>query len=147
MDYQTEINRLNELDILALTIYGEARGEAIEGQIAVGNVIRNRVVFGKKTYRDVCLSPKQFSCWNTNDPNYIILGEAAKKLNNLGTIDSTYNQILWIAKGLLRNEIKDNVKGAQNYLTTDLFHSDHCPKWAGMAIMTMTIDNHTFVRV
>src|SRR4051812_25123549 len=110
MDYQTEINRLNELDILALTIYGEARGETIEGQIAVGNVIRNRVVALKKTYRDICLADKQFSCWNTNDPNYIILGEAAYRLNNLGTIDTTFNQIMWIAKGLMRNEIKDNIK-------------------------------------
>ena len=31
------------IDIMARTIYGEARGEEEEGQIAVGNVIKNRV--------------------------------------------------------------------------------------------------------
>ena len=31
------------IDIMAKTLYGEARGEGKEGQIAVANVIKNRV--------------------------------------------------------------------------------------------------------
>ena len=36
------------IDIMAKTLYGEARGEGEEGLIAVGNVIKNRVK--KKTW-------------------------------------------------------------------------------------------------
>ena len=60
---------------LAKTIYGEARGESIETMFAVGWVIRNRLQSGRhgKTYKDVVLQPKQFSCWNKNDPNYKVI--------------------------------------------------------------------------
>ena len=57
---------------LAKTIYGEARGESIETMFAVGWVIRNRLQSKRhgKTYKDVVLQPKQFSCWNKGDTNY-----------------------------------------------------------------------------
>jgi spore germination cell wall hydrolase CwlJ-like protein len=60
---------------LAKTIYGEARGESIETMLAVGWVIRNRLCSGHygATYKDVVLQPKQFSCWNKNDPNYKVI--------------------------------------------------------------------------
>ena len=57
---------------LAKTIYGEARGETIETMFAVGWVIRNRLHLKHygNTYKAVVLQPKQFSCWNKDDPNY-----------------------------------------------------------------------------
>ena len=36
-----------ETDILARTIYGEARGESISGMEAVASVVLNRVAFAK----------------------------------------------------------------------------------------------------
>lgn len=68
---------------LAKTIYGEARGESIETMLAVGWVIRNRLQAKRygDTYKDVVLQPKQFSCWNEDDPNYkVIKGRIAGKL-------------------------------------------------------------------
>ena len=57
-----------DLDILARTLYGEARGEYSSSGpaalIAVGNVIVNRFEKGGrfgKTLAEVCLKPKQFS--------------------------------------------------------------------------------------
>ena len=60
---------------LAKTIYGEARGENIETMLSIGWVIRNRLKSGRhgNTYKDVVLQPKQFSCWNKNDPNYRVI--------------------------------------------------------------------------
>ena len=57
---------------LAKTIYGEARGENVETMLVVGWVIRNRLCVKRhgSTYKDVVLQPKQFSCWNKDDPNY-----------------------------------------------------------------------------
>ena len=69
-------------DILARTLWGEARGEGFDGQIAVAWTIRNRVFDGKakswwgEGYAEVCLKPWQFSCWNQNDPNYVYLSGA-----------------------------------------------------------------------
>ena len=40
-----------ETDILARTIYGEARGESISGMEAVASVVLNRVAFAKRRGR------------------------------------------------------------------------------------------------
>ena len=40
-----------ETDILARTIYGEARGESISGMEAVASVVLNRVAFAKREIR------------------------------------------------------------------------------------------------
>ena len=60
---------------LAKTIYGEARGESVETMLAVGWVIRNRLQAKRygNSYKDVVLQPKQFSCWNKDDPNYKVI--------------------------------------------------------------------------
>ncbi len=69
-------------DILARTLWGEARGESLAGQIAVAWTICNRVNDGKakswwgEGYAGVCQKPCQFSCWNKNDPNYPFLSGA-----------------------------------------------------------------------
>ncbi|MFT8135469.1 hypothetical protein ACMYLZ_23150, partial [Salmonella enterica subsp. enterica serovar Enteritidis] len=69
-------------DILARTLWGEARGEGQAGQIAVAWTIRNRVFDGKakswwgEGYAGVGLKPGRFSCWNKNDPNYAYLSGA-----------------------------------------------------------------------
>jgi len=62
------------VEYMARTLWGEARGESEEGQVAVGHVIKNRVekkTWYGKTIKDVCLKKWQFSCWNENDPNRI----------------------------------------------------------------------------
>ena len=63
-----------ELDVLARTVYGEARGESALGKLAVAYVIVNRANRGGWWGNDiieVCLCPSQFSMWNTSDPNRI----------------------------------------------------------------------------
>ncbi len=68
-----------EADVLARTLWGEARSEGHVGMEAVASVVLNRV----KVARDhggkywwganivqVCQKPYQFSCWNRSDPNF-----------------------------------------------------------------------------
>ena len=45
------MTRLNDIDVLARTIYGEARGESISGQGAIASVVLNRVAFSKRRGR------------------------------------------------------------------------------------------------
>ena len=66
-------------DVLARTVWGEARGEGQAGMVAVANVVMNRVNFARaqlggnywwgNTIMRVCQKPLQFSCWNQADPN------------------------------------------------------------------------------
>src|SRR5690242_18442970 len=80
---QTTINDLLSLSairIAAETVWGEARGEAYEGMLAVAWVIRKRVDEpGKDWWGDdvvsVCTHPFQFSCRNEDDPNSKLLSQ------------------------------------------------------------------------
>jgi hypothetical protein len=130
----SKLESLTETEILALTIIGEARGEPIEGQIAVGCVVRNRFHANPSKYRnwhDVCLEPLQFSCWNEFDTNYPFLKESAEKLISGGSIVDPYlRQCIFIAGGVISWDIIDNTKGAKNYMTTALYNSDKKPSWA-----------------
>ncbi len=51
-------------DIVTLTIAYESSGEPFEAQVQVANVIRTRAIERGLTPQQVCLQPKQFSCWN-----------------------------------------------------------------------------------
>jgi len=63
---------MSELITMAKTVWGEARGESVKGQIAVAWVIKNRADNPRwwgKTIEEVCLKKYQFSCWLESDPN------------------------------------------------------------------------------
>lgn len=132
---------MNETEILAKTIYGEARGESVAGQEAIANVILNRVklnlihpVWWGKSITEVCLKPKQFSCWNKNDPNYQILqGDLS---------DNPIYQICErIARRALSGVLKDNTNGATHY------HTFYChPLWAHHIIPCAQIGHHLFYK-
>lgn len=125
-----DIAQLSDLEILTLTLIGESRGESIEGIVAVGCVIRNRVNTYKKSYSEVCLAPKQFSCWNLNDPNRVLLLELADDLILSGLKQPSYIQCQYVAIGIYNHFITDNTHGALNYITLDLWNSTNRPSWA-----------------
>lgn len=142
------IDNLGDVEILGLTMIGESRGESIAGMVAVANVIRNRVRNSFSDYKAICLAPKQFSCWNDNDPNRILLEELAEKLINGQNLEEpVYKQIMFLASGIVANILLDNTRGATNYLTNDLFFSDKKPKWALKAVNLKTIGNQIFFNV
>ena len=62
----------SELMYLARTIYGEARGQSYASKVAVGWIIRNRLMKGTwgSTYRSVVTARLQFTCWSKkHDPH------------------------------------------------------------------------------
>ena len=128
------LHSLTDREILFLTLIGETRGEPIEGQVAVGCVIRNSFHSNNtkyKTWADVCLEPKQFSCWNENDPNRAMLVEIAEQMQ-FGKVpnDASAKQCRVIANAIISWDFIDNVHGAKNYLTKALYNSDDKPSWA-----------------
>ena len=60
------------LTVLALTLWGEARGTTLAAQRGVAQVIANRVAHPRwwgSTVTGVCLKKWQFTCWVAGDPN------------------------------------------------------------------------------
>lgn len=137
------IDSLSDLEVLTLTIHGEARGEPIEGQIAVACVIRNRVN-KLNTFKGICLAPKQFSCWNQNDPNRPILEEIAQKM--VAGQPTGLDQELWVARGIINDSIRDNTNNAKDYLTKKLFDSASV-SWAKHPKNPIIIGNQVFFNV
>ena len=138
-------------EIFALTLYGEARGEKVEGQIAVANVIMNRLKHYPSKYKtvaDVCLEKEQFSCWNESDPNYSVLEALSQQMIKNNIMETTLRQCLYIARGVLGGNFLDNTKAALHYLTNNLFNSNKRPSWAANpSNPPITIGNQVFFNV
>jgi len=130
-------------DVLARTLWGEARGEGLAGQIAVAWTIRNRVEDGKAKswwgdgYAGVCLKPYQFSCWNKNDPNY-------PYLNGTKPIPpKQFAQALRVADLVISGADPDITQGATHYYAITM---PKPPVWAEEATHTLSLGNHLFFK-
>ena len=132
-----------ERDILARTLWGEARGESLAGQIAVAWTIRNRVNDGKakswwgEGYAGVCQKSYQFSCWNRNDPNYIFLS-GAKPIPF-----REFAQAQIAADQVMSGKVSDPTGGAPHYYATTMAKA---PDWAAKAKQTLELGRHLFFK-
>lgn len=144
---------LSEADILALTLWGEGRGEPVEGRIAIACVIRNRVLSdlghdGKpdwwgEGYRGVCLAPYQFSAWNATDPNRVKLDGLITQLEEGLQIgdDVVFEECRWIAEGVVAGRCTPRVGGATHYYSTSMAVP---PAWSVKALLTARVGHHLF---
>jgi spore germination cell wall hydrolase CwlJ-like protein len=130
-------------DILARTLWGEARGESLVGQIAVAWTIRNRVNDGKEKswwgegYAGVCQKPYQFSCWNRNDPNYTYLSGARQIPSR------EFAQAQIAADQVIAGKVPDPTGGATHYYATTM---PTAPAWATKAKQTLKLGRHIFLK-
>lgn len=152
MNLSDAIKVLSDKEILALTLIGEARGEPIESIIAVGCVVRNRLLINPvsyKTYTDVCLKPFQFSCWNSNDKNKALLEDIATKMINDQNIDDIYlRQCIFIANGIIDFDLVDSTKSAEYYVVSKLLEDPALtPSWAKRRRYELVKGNHTFFSI
>lgn len=145
------IAALTDAQILCLTLYGEARGEPIEGQIAVGCVIRNRVDTGRwgASYAKVCLAPFQFSCWRREGgaENYETVMAAAEMLARSTTLpdDARLRQCAWVSQGVIGRWILDTVQDATHYYApASMVPRGSVPKWAIGQTPVVTLHRHLF---
>lgn len=130
----------HELDIVAKTLYGEARGEGREGLIAVAWVIKNRADnpgWWGKSIELVCLKPYQFSCWNADDPNAPYL--RGRKL----IPPREYMRCREAAVAVLEGHEPDPTNGATHYYSTSMKKP---PKWANSGTKTTQIGRHIFFK-
>jgi len=77
---RTEYKEWSDLELLAGTIYGEARGETTRGKQAVGLTIKTRATHPSwwgSGWRGVMLQKAQFTCWNDHNAAAIVAGKEA----------------------------------------------------------------------
>lgn len=140
-----------ELNYFICTVYGEARGEPLEGIVGVANVIKNRSIASRKTYKDVVLTPRQFSCWNQDDLNKSIVTTLLISLESgEEAIDSTKRQLVAAVKAVYEDDFKDNVFGSKNYVTLSRYRQAQDRKgkddqWILTMTPVVTLGKHIFL--
>jgi N-acetylmuramoyl-L-alanine amidase len=138
--------------IVALTLLGEARGEGVDGMLAVGMVVQQRSIERKKRPATICLQPRQFSCWNgmgiraagrkwfSEDRNATAYArELARQIVKGDKLDrskvgfANHFHAKWVTK--------ENEDGEKEKVLMEL------PYWAKDQNATKTIGNHIFYRL
>jgi spore germination cell wall hydrolase CwlJ-like protein len=131
-----------DVECLAINIYHEARGEPIEGQIAVGHVVFNRVkhksypnsiceVVKQAKYNPITYHPIRHKChfsWYCD-------GKSDKPKDK-----DKYSKAIILSKALLLNIYPDNTCGATHYFNPHKVN----PKWANNYNFKVKHANHVF---
>jgi len=130
-------NRSRDVDVLARTIWGEARGEEQFGRLGVAAVVLNRLKRGQPhrfgaTIADVCLKSKQFSCWNADDPNF-------EKLKGIDETDRHFRACIEIAARAVNGTFSDPTNGSDHYHTVGV-----SPAWSKEKEPAVVIGVHKF---
>ena len=133
-----------DIDVLARTLYGEARGEGLRGLEAVASVVMNRVKVAKekgekywwgKDVVSVCKRAYQFSCWNGSDVN-------KEKLMKVCSKDKMFALCVRVARKAIAGILKDETGGATHYHTNEVE-----PNWAVKQTPSAEIGSHIFYKL
>lgn len=152
-----------DMNISALTIYGEARSEPYAGQVAVAWVIRNRAEFATKYLQEhgkdysqfgdgspasACLARMQFSCWNEGDPNrakmlqFLWQGDTDRAIMTAaGHVNPAVSEAMDAVEDAFGGDAADDpTGGATHYYATSIDK----PAWAKGLKPTIVIGAHAF---
>jgi spore germination cell wall hydrolase CwlJ-like protein len=132
-----------EIDTLARTLWGEARGEGEAGMVAVAAVVLNRVRISAehggrfwwgRSISGVCRCRLQFSCWNPADPN-------RAKLLAVDDGDPAFRLAKSVAAEAVAGRIEDPTYGATTYKVASL---PWPTAWGRPRLPLITIGKHAF---
>lgn len=158
-DQTKPIEQQDEDTLLAMLVWGESRGEPELGRLAVAYVPltrqKVRLESGKKigsSLREIILTPFQFSCFNTNDPNRdkLLRPVEGEGLARWAACWST-------AVAALTGQSENPAPGATHYVVRRLWSRPSAvgrrPKWfeepcinSGRTSFIALIGNHVFAR-
>ena len=128
-------------NILARTLYYEARSEGKTGIDAVASVILNRAGGNPSNYPDVCFRKNQFSCWNDRSN---LTADKYKVIIPKETLTAPKDREMWnycklIAGKMIFKEFKSTIGNKNAYHTTKV-----TPSWDKFLTDKETIGNHVF---
>lgn len=118
----------HDIDTLARTAWGEARGNGLAGMRVPAWVAANRArnvlvtprkQFGNGSIASACWMPEQFSCWNSDDPN-------RPKVLTVTLDDSNFQLAYYTAIEAAHQLTADPTIGRLFYWSTDI----PTPQWA-----------------
>jgi len=140
--------------VLARTIFAEARGEPVDGQIAVGYTIKHRAeiaaayvkkhdephpLYGDGTIAGACLSSfrgvHQYSCWNETDRSRL---KALQADHN----NPAFCRAMDVARQVIAGTAHDFLPGSTHYYAPDVVPM---PKWA-VGLPFHSVGHHRFFR-
>ena len=143
-----------DVDVLARTIWAEARAETSVGQTAVAYCIKHRAelakafvaahgkthpIYGDGSIVSACLSSfkgiHQFSCWNASDPN-------RTKAQLVDHSDPVFCGITAIARDVISGKAEDRLAGTTHYYNPSVVPM---PTWA-KGLPYHSIGAHRFFR-
>ncbi len=110
---------LTDLELLTTQGFLEARGEGLDGVLAVNSAAVNRAkkpYWWGRTLKECILKPAQFSCFNEKDnPEYELALKITADFNGYLKLSETFKACYWIAKGVLEGMLLSNVGNATHY--------------------------------
>lgn len=130
-----------DVDIVARTLWGEARGEGRVGMTGVACVIRNRVRHPGRwgeDYRSVCLAPGQFQAWGLWRTSL-----ARARLLAVTGADPSFTTAIAVAVAVMAGKMPDITGGATCYYRV----GTRRPGWARGLRPTCRIGHHLFFRI
>lgn len=134
------MDKIDPVDVLARTLWAEARNQGIPGMTAVACVILNRAAnpgWWGHDILSVCLAPQQFSCWNSSDPQH-------NAIRTVTTASASFRAALSIATGAVHAGLVDVTNGADHYCTKAVANKT---SWARGRTPVYRCGTHLFYRI
>jgi spore germination cell wall hydrolase CwlJ-like protein len=136
VDSQPEASGGPELKCLAEALYFEARGETVKGQVAVAEVIMNRVK-SERFPSTACDVINQ----GTGRKHRCQFSYTCDGLAETISEPVAYSRVSKVARAVLDGRVPDLTDGATHYHTTAVN-----PKWSKVYVKTASIGDHVFYR-
>jgi N-acetylmuramoyl-L-alanine amidase len=134
---------LDDVMIASRTLWGEGRGEHMEGKMAIAHVLMNRwrSTTGQwakdDTLAKTCLRPWQFSAWNSDDPNL-------PKMQKVDVNDKLFRECMIAVLTACNNPQDDPTSGSRHYITTALLSKGFPKRWGTPRKPVTVIGSHAF---
>ena len=125
------IASLSPRDLWVLTLWGEARGEPLLGQVAVAWSIKNRTLskrwYGNKDLKKVLLKWAQYSClWESlGGKNFPKVQRLARDIRDAVKPTKTLRQLYNIVDSIISGNLEDITLGATHYYANTI----DAPNW------------------
>ena len=127
-----------EVDLMARTLWAEARGQSDKEMTAVANVIINRLLDGRwgSTVTDVIMFPWAFSCHYVKDKNHKMMRALDRSNFQFVRAENISREVL---SGRLSGNLEDVANGATHY------HAHYVnPRWASKKNVVAKFSGHVF---
>lgn len=135
---------MREAEVLARTLWAEARNGGRVGMEAVAHVVLNRARHPRwwgDTVRAVCLARAQFSCWWVKDANHRAMLAATPATPG-------YADAVAVAEAAVQGRLgADPTQGADHYYAPAGMPEGRPPRWADETKLTLVAHGHRFYRL